>query len=281
MSKIPWALAVVLAESGGLLLATTATTPQDKAWDILQHGAEEKSVERRAEAIHALGLLPHDNKAREMAESALDDSKPEVRAAAATALGDMLSRASIRKLSKTLSDQDPVVVLAAAHSLLTLQDHAAYDVYYAVLTGQRKASEGLVASERKMLQDPKKLAEFGVETGLGFVPLAGFGISAVKMLTKDESSNVRAAAARILAKDPDPQSRDALVEALSDRSWVVRCAALEAIAVRGDPNLRADIEPSMDDSKDAVQYAAAAAVIRLSGALRAPAPVHRKAEGSK
>jgi HEAT repeat protein len=271
MPKIAWTLAVVLEASSGLL---AATTPQQKAWDILQTGAKEKSVERRADAIHALGLLPHDNRAREMAESALDDSKPEVRAAAASALGDMLSQASIRKLTETLSDPDPVVVLAAAHSLLILQDHAAYDVYYAVLTGQRKASEGVVASERKILQDPKKLAEFGVETGLGFVPLGGFGVSAVKFLTKNDSSNVRAAAAKILAKDPDPQSRDALVEALSDRSWVVRRAALEAIAARGDPALRADVEPCMDDTNGAVRYTAAAVVIRMSAARKVPA--HRK-----
>ena len=267
MSTIPWAIAVVLWASNGLL---AATTPLQKAWDILQTGSQEKSVERRADAIHALGLLPHDNRAREMAESALDDSKPEVRAAAATALGDMLSRASIQKLSETLSDPDPAVVLAAAHSLLTLHDHAAYDVYYAVLTGQRKASEGVVASGRRLLQDPKKLAEFGVQTGLGFVPLGGLGISAVKMLTKDDSSNVRAAAARILAKDPDPQSRDAIVAALSDRSSVVRRAALEAIAARGDPNLRAEVEPSMDDARDPVQYTAAAAFIRLSEARKVP-----------
>jgi len=268
MSKMSWALLVVLA-AGNILLV--ATTPRQKAWDILQTGAAEKSVEKRSEAIHALGLLPHNNRAKEMAEEALDDSKPEVRAAAATALGDMQSRSSIRKLTETLSDRDPAVVLAAAHSLLALRDHAAYSVYYAVLTGQRKAGEGVFADERKMVQDPKKLAEFGVETGLGFVPFGGIGMSAVKILTKDDSSRVRAAAARILAKDPDPESRDALVEALSDRSWVVRVAALEAIASRGNPRLLVDVEASMDDAKDAVQYTAAAAVIRLSGARSSPA----------
>jgi HEAT repeat protein len=265
MDTIRWALAAVLVASNALLIATT---PQQQAWDILQTGAEEKSVVKRAEAIHALGLLPDDNRARRMAEKALEDSKPEVRLAAATALGDMQSRASIHKLSEALSDPDPTVVLAAAHSLLTLHDHAAYDVYYALLTGKRKASEGVVASGRKVLQDPKKLAQFGVETGLGFVPLGGIGMSAVKMLTKDDSSNARAAAAKVLAKDPDPESRDALVEALSDRSWIVRRAALEAIAARDDPRLRADVEPSMDDTKDAVEYTAAAAVIRLSEARR-------------
>jgi HEAT repeat protein len=276
MLKMPWAVLVVLAAGNSLLVATP---PQQKAWDILQTGAAEKSVEKRSDAIHALGLLPNDNRAREMAEKALGDSKPEVRAAAAIALGDMLSRASIHKLTATLSDRDPAVVLAAAHSLLVLRDHAAYSVYYAVLTGQRKAGEGVFADQRKMLQDPKKLAEFGVETGLGFVPFAGIGVYAVKTLTKDDSSNVRAAAAKILAKDPDPESRDALVEALSDRSWVVRVAALEAIASRGDPRLLADVEASMDDAKDAVQYTAGAAVIRLSEARKAP--VHGKIEGNK
>lgn len=260
-------LAIVLAASNGVLFAAT---PQQKAWDILQAGAQEKSAEKRADAARALGLLPHDNRAREMAENALSDRRPEVRAAAATALGDMSSSASIRKLSKALSDPDPAVVLAAAHSLLLLRDRTAYNVYYAVLTGQRKASEGVVASERKMLQDPKKLTEFGVETGLGFVPFAGIGLTAVKLLTKDDSSSVRAAAAKVLAEDPDPQSRHALLEALSDRSWVVRRAAVEAIAARGDPKLRADVEASTHDTKDAVRYAAAAAIIRLSVVRRVP-----------
>ncbi len=260
-------LVIMLLTSNMLLLAKT---PQEKAWDILRAGAEEKSVEKRSEAIRALGLLPHDRRVREMAEKALKDEKPEVRAAAATALGEMLSRASIPKLKKALSDKDPSVVLAAAHSLLDLRDNTAYDVYYAVLTGERKSGEGLIAEQRKMLQDPKRLAAFGVEIGLGSVPFGGLGLSAVKRLTKDDSSAVRVAAARILAKDPDPQSSNALVEAVSDRSWIVRVAALEAIAKRGNLALLDDIEPAMDDEKEAVQYAAAAAVIRLSEGAKSP-----------
>jgi HEAT repeat protein len=249
--------------------ALRATAPPQKAWDILRAGAEEKSAVKRADAIQALGLLPHDNRARTMAEKALGDDKPEVRAAAATALGDMRSRGSVRKLTEALSDKDPSVVLAAAHSLLAFRDHAAYDVYYAVLTGQRKTSRGLITEQRAMLQDPRKLAAFGVETALGFVPFAGIGLSTYKMLSKNDSAAVRAAAAQVLAKDPDPQSRNALVEAVSDRSWMVRVAALQAIAARDDPRLLSNIEPSLDDEKDAVQYTAAAAVIRLSEAMTA------------
>ena len=182
---------------------------------------------------------------------------------------DMRSSRSIPKLTEALSDKDPVVVLSAAHSLLLLHDHQAYDVYYAVLTGQRKAGRGLIAQQRAKLDDPKKLAVFGVETGLGFVPFGGIGVSAYKLITKNGSDEIRAAAAEVLAKDPDPESRTALIDALTDRSDLVRIAALKAIAMRDDPKLLKTIEPSMDDEKDTVQYVAAAAVLRLAGGMKA------------
>jgi len=169
-------------------------------------------------------------------------------------------------------------LLSAAHSLLLLHDHTAYDVYYAVLTGQRKAGRGLIAEQRTKLDDPKKLAVFGVETGLGFVPFAGFGVSAYKLISKNGSDEVRAAAAEVLAKDPDPESLSALIDALTDRSYFVRIACLKAIVMRDDPKLLKTIEPSMDDEKDTVQYIAAAAVIRLSGEMKGPRTATEKPE---
>jgi HEAT repeat protein len=83
-------------------------------------------------------------------------------------------------------------------------------------------------------------------------------------LTKDDSSAVRTAAATILAEDPDPQSGNALIKAVFDRSWTVRVAALEAIAKRGNSAPLDEIAPAMDDQKAAVQYTAAATIIRLS-----------------
>ncbi len=257
----------------GLLVACSlygATEPKEKAWTILANGVAEKNAIKRADAIEALGLLPRDARARTMAEKALGDDNPRVRAAAALALGDMRSTRSIPKLTEALSDKDPVVVLSAAHSLLLLHDHQAYDVYYAVLTGQRKAGRGLIAQQRAKLDDPKKLAVFGVETGLGFVPFGGIGVSAYKLISKNGSDGIRAAAAEVLAKDPDPESRSALIDALSDHSYPVRIAALKAIAMRGDPKLLKTIEPSMDDEKDTVQYVAAAAVIHLAEGSKGP-----------
>jgi HEAT repeat protein len=242
-----------------------APTPQQQAWRILAAGVREKSIEKRVQAVQALGLAQRSGRAEKMAAQALKDVHPEVRAAAATALGEMGASAAIPDLKNALEDKDPSVVLAAAHSLVALKDNKGYEVYYAVLTGKRKSGRGLVAEERRLFQDPRRLAEFGAETGLGFIPFAGLGVTAVKKLAKDEASPVRAAAARFLTRDPDSRSVDALVEAASgDRSAMVRQAALEALARRDDPKLLPKIVPSLDDPKDSVRYTASAAIIRLS-----------------
>jgi len=250
-----------------LMLATstrlTAQAPSQTAWKTLQDGVNEKSPERRSRAVRALGLLPGNHQAIVLAEGALQDEKPQVRVAAATALGEMLSRASIPKLNHALSDKDSSVVLAAAQSLVALKDDRGYDIYYTVLTGQRKTGKGLVSEGLNLLQNRKKLAELGIEGGIGFIPFGGLGVTAFSVLSRDDVSPVRAAAAQVLAKDRDPQSGEALGEAVSDKSAMVRAAALEAIAKRGDPALLSDVEPAMSDGDDLVRYTAAAALIRL------------------
>ena len=122
----------------------------------------------------------------------------------------------------------------------------------------------MVAEQMKMLRDPKKMAEIGVEQGIGFIPYAGIGLSAFKALREDDVSPVRAAAAKMLANDPDPDSGRALVEAATDKSWLVKAAALEAIAKRGDPKLLDSIVPALMDDNTSVRCTAAAAIIRLS-----------------
>jgi HEAT repeat protein len=248
---------------------STPPMPRQKAWGILHDGAADKSFEKRTKAVHVLGLLPGDLTAVAMAEKALADEKPEVRAAGASALGLMLSKASVPKLKAALTDKEPLVILAAAHSLLLLKDEKdAYDVYYAVLTGRQKTNSGLVSGEMKTLHDPKKMAELGFQEGIGFIPFAGLGYQGVKALMKDDVSPVRAAAVKVLADDPDPEAGEALVEATPDKSWVVRAAALDAIARRGDPKVLDDIEFALDDPNDVVRYTAAATVIRLTEARK-------------
>ena len=122
-----------------------------------------------------------------------------------------------------------------------------------------------------MLSDPKKMAQFGFETGVGFIPFGGLGYGIFKTFTKDDVSPVRAAAAQVLAKDPDPKSGQALVDATTDKSWMVRAAALDALAERGERSLEPKIVGCLDDDKTVVKYTAAAAVISLSERPAAPA----------
>jgi HEAT repeat protein len=256
-------LLVFLAHAGALL----AQTPQQQAWGILRAGVNEKSTAKRAQAVRALRLLPGDPEASEMAERALQDQKPEVRTSAATALGLMGSKVSIPALKKALSDKDPSVVLTAAHALQVLNDPAGYEVYYEVLTGERKSTNGLVAQEMETLKDPKRMAKLGFEEGLGFIPFADIGLSTVKAVSKDDTSPVRAAAARVLINDPDPRIGQALVRAASDKSWIVRASALLAIAKREDAELLNAIVPAMSDKNEVVRCTAAAAVIRLTAVV--------------
>jgi HEAT repeat protein len=195
----------------------------------------------------------------------MHDRNYRVRGSACVSLGQLHDPAAIPALHQALGDKEPSVVLAAAYSLFLFKDKSAYGVYYAVLMGDRKTSEGVVQAQIERLKDPKQVAELGIQEGLGFVPFAGMGMEAYKALAKHDSSPVRAAAARLLAHDPDPISEDALVQtALSDKDVNVRQAALDALAERGDPLCAKHLLKNLEDSNDAVRYRTAATILRLA-----------------
>jgi len=238
--------------------------PKATAWGVLESAAKSDKTGDRAATMRVLSLLPKNEQAKKLAEAGLGDDKPEVRSAAALALGEMQSRSSIPKLKESLSDKEITVMLAAAHALDLMHDNAAYEVYYEILTGERKTSKGLIAEQTATLKDPKKLAELGIQEGIGFIPFAGIGWEAYRRLAKSDPSPVRAAAAKALAKDPDPASARALADAVKeDKNWIVRAAALEAIAKRGDPSSLQVAEMAMSDDEKPVKYTAAATVLHL------------------
>jgi HEAT repeat protein len=245
----------------------------DKAWSAIEAGVTDKGTDDRAASVRILGLIQNNPKAAELALKALQDDKPEVRAAAADAIGQMRAKSAVPKLHEIIkADKEPSVVMAGARSLIALGDPDGYAVYYAVLTGEKKSGGGLLDEQKKILKDPKKMAAFGFDQGMGYLPLGGIGVGAFKALTKDDASPVRAAAAKILAKDSDPKSGEALVEASSDKSWLVRAAALDALCHRGDPSVLPQVEAELDDDKDVVRLTAAAATIHLHDIK----PVQRK-----
>ena len=242
-----------------------AQTPADRSWKILEQGVADKSTDTRTKAVRALGLITTKPKAQQMAEKALSDPKADVQAAAAEALGQMGAKSSVAKLVQAVqSQQDTGVVFAAANALYNLGDPRAYEVYYAVLTGERKSGASLVESQMKMLKDPKAVAQMGLEAGIGFIPFGGMGLSVFKTVTKDDASPVRAAAAQKLIRDSDPKTSEALMKVASDKKWLVRAGVVDAIAKRGDPSLLRAVWPLLDDENETVKFTAAAAILRLT-----------------
>jgi HEAT repeat protein len=248
-----------------LQAAQGVESPRHRAWDMLVTAAFSQRTSERTDGVRALGLLRDNFQARQLAEYALTDSNSDVRRAAATALGQMHAKESIPKLESALSDEKIPVVMAAAQSLRELKaDKSAYGVYYDLLTGERKAGDGLIAKQLAKLRDPKQLAEIGVSEGIGFVPFAGIGWDVWRTVHTKDPNPVRAVAATLLAHDPDPASGDALVKATNDKDWIVRAAAIEAIAQRGDASLLPHVVEKFSDKNTKVRFSAAAAVIRLS-----------------
>jgi HEAT repeat protein len=243
--------------------------PAERAWEILRAGISFDNANKRAKAVCALGMLRGDAQAEKLAIAALKDQSADVRAAAANALGAMHAIGARTPLEVALDDHEPEVVLAAANSLMELKDaNFAYDIYYGVLTGSMRTKGNPIKAEikdqMKILHDKKKIAELGLEQGVGFVPYGGIGYGVYKTLTKNDNSPMRAAAAKKLARDPDPVSAEALVNATHDKSFLVRVAALEAIAERGDRSLIPKVLDALEDDKDEVRFTGAACIAQLS-----------------
>ena len=140
-------------------------------------------------------------------------------------------------------------------------DHKAPELAINALGEVRAVSEAL--GQMKAISAVPKMAQFGFEQANGYALFAGLGCGAFAV-RKDDESRVRAAAAKMLLKDPDPKTGAALVAAASDKSWVVRMAALDSLARHDDPSVIAHIEPALADDKDVVKYTAAGAIIHLS-----------------
>jgi HEAT repeat protein len=232
---------------------------------VLQAGLSNSNTDNRTVATRLLGGLTKNAQAQDLALKALSDNRPEVRAAAAEALGNMQAKSAIPQLQTLVqTERDAGVAIAAGRALVALGDPLGYAVYYAILTGERKSGASLMENQRKMLSDPKKLANFGFEQGVGFIPFGGLSLGVFRSLRRDDVSPIRAAAAEVLITDPDPRTTEALKTAVADRSWVVRAAAIDALGKRNNPSVIPALEPALDDGREAVRYAAAAAIIRLN-----------------
>jgi len=155
------------------------------------------------------------------------------------------------KLKALLGDKEPTVVVAAAHSLFLLGDREdAYKIDYDILTGDRKAADGFMASEKKELTSPIDVTLIGIEVALGLLPGGDAGFDIFMDAIKDGRTPVRVAAALELAADRDPKISEVLARACGDKNRHIRAAAIDAIAMIDNPALLSAITPSLDDKSD-------------------------------
>jgi HEAT repeat protein len=270
----PGAPAQTTAPPAGAAPATSAKplsreAARRDAWKMLNEGIAEKTADRRAQAISALGTIGVRPDVVHLVESGLDDSSLDVRQIAAATLGDMKSRGSIPKLRAALDDDSAAVSFTAAQALWAMNDHSGLSIFIQVLAGERKAAPGLIQKNwhdmKNKLRDPRALTELGAAEAAGaFLGPGGLGVTVIAELAKDKTSGARALSARLLARDNSPDSHEALEQALDEKSWVVRASAAEALGRQGAPHDIDKLSPLLEDSRPEVRYSAAAAIVRLA-----------------
>ena len=175
----------------------------------------------------------------------------------------MLERSAILSLELALKDKDSRAAFATADSLIALEDSSGYDLYYDVLTGERKIDEKLITEKKRLIAEPTQRNFLALGVAAGFVPYAGYAWIAWKEMSADYMSPVRVRALKRLALDPDPRIGQGLVRTTFDRHEKVRASALAANARHGNHSLACQIIPHLADKKASVRYAAAA-ILRLS-----------------
>jgi HEAT repeat protein len=252
----------------------------NQAWSILEAGFHDKKTDNQVQAISALGLMPDDAKAVKTAEDLLHDANADICRAAVTALGEMNSTASLPKIKALISHSDPKIIVAIAAVLTKFKDPEGYEIYYELLTGERKGGGSVIDG----IKDKGAMEKMGVKTAVGFLPGGGAATGAYDYFKHNGSSrsSLDVTAVSGLAEDRDPVAEKAIVQASVGGKEVVQIAALRALAKRGDPSVIKDIEPAMDSNKPVVRYTAAATILHLSDLQQKPvvrpaAPLRRSA----
>lgn len=176
-----------------LFAGTALAQPNLTAWNVLIDGFNDKKLERRQQALTAIGSIGPTPDTTKLLEKALRDADPLIRQTAAAVMGQMKFRESIPALKAALHDESGEVAFTAAKALWQMGDRSGKDIIQEVLSGERKDAPGLVDSAKRdanaKLHNPKSLALMGVKEASGAL-LGPFsiGIYAAERAFKDGSA---------------------------------------------------------------------------------------------
>jgi HEAT repeat protein len=234
------------------------------AWHVLHFSYAQGKTSEKIDVITALGTLAPHPASVKLLLRALHDEDPDVRLAAVSTLSLLKVHSAIPQLRHLLRDPEPQVSFGAAKALWNLGDHSGRDIFIGVLEGERSASPGMIEEAKKHYLNARTLALMGVQEGAGavFGPL-GYGVTAVRELTKDKGAPTRALSAELLGLDHSSQAVRGLRDAALDKNWMVRAAAADGLGNSGRRDALPTLRMLLKDDKDAVRCMAAAAIIRL------------------
>ncbi|HZU44505.1 MAG TPA: HEAT repeat domain-containing protein, partial [Terriglobales bacterium] len=223
------------------------------AWHVLNSSFSMGKSTEKINVITALGTLSPHPAVVKLLLRALHDQDPDVRLAAVSTLGLLKAHAAIPQLRHVLRDPEPQVSFAAAKALWNMGDHSGRDIFAGVLEGERSASPGMIEEAKKHYLNARTLALMGVEEGAGavFGPL-GYGVTAIRELTKDKGASTRALSAELLGLDHSSAAMRALRDAAVDKNWVVRAAVADALGNSGRRDALPPLRMLLNDEKDAV-----------------------------
>ena len=227
-------------------------------------------VRDRSDGLSAISILKSDRHAIQLVTHALQDKDETIRTLAASSLGGISARSAIPALRAAMNDPSPVVSFAAAQSLWRLGDRSGRELFYEVLTGERKTKPGLIKQNvdqiKKDVHDPKTLALIGIDQASGaFLGPFSMGVSVLEAYAKNTSSPVQAYCASLLAQDATPDTIEQLSLALSNNNWTVRAAAAKALADMHERKVIPKLEEMMQtDKESAARLAAASAIVKLT-----------------
>lgn len=241
-------------------------------WQALSAGLADANAEHRQQVIVAIGTIGPIPRAVQMIEQCLQDKNALVRQTAASTLGEMGARSAIPDLKTAMDDNDPAVSFTAAKALSQLGDETGREIFQQVMEGERTEGPGKFKSAVKQAKHklrPAELSRMGVNEASGAllgpasIPIIA-AEEAVKDIKTDPGAPGRAVAAGVLAKDPDPSSLAVLEDSLSDKNEAVRLAVVKALGERGNLLTIPKLLPVLSDDHHAVQYMAAASIVKLS-----------------
>lgn len=258
-------------------LSAAATADLDAVRSTLENGLQSKNPTVRKQAVQSMALLGGWEPYQSRIEAMLQDKDTNVRVAAVMSMMVGPSDNTVDVLKGALMEPAPEVTFAAAKALFVLHDPAGEKALMAVLNGEAKTNSGLIAQEKleasEILHDPDKATTFIVEKGFVLAPIPGLGVgvSIIEALFFKKKDSGRAATTRLLSTSENPEVREALRHALSDKEPAVRAAAVEVNALRNDPAVLDDVVPLLQDKKEMVRLWASSCYLRLAGLKEAPA----------